>query len=103
MYEVDDKMLQHLDWLEDHPKTYKRSPCQCIMLGNDATKPQPEDLQQPGEQSVLDSEVYLIFGFKPNFLMLPYISSYTNSTDPDRKYKDRDERKDCNWMDEIKN
>ena len=72
------------------------------MLGSDASKPQPEELQQPGEQTVLDSEVYLIFGFKPNFLALPHISSYTNSTDSDRKYKGKDERKDCNVMDEIK-
>lgn len=77
MYGVDDKLLQHLDWLEDHPDTYRRIPTQCIMLQN---------------QSLLDCEVYMVFDFDPKLLTLPILSSYDSSLDEGSKYRAKTER-----------
>ena len=88
VYEVNDSMLHHLDLLEDHPNTYRRSPCHCVMLSNDTDGP----WLCPGGQSVLDCEMYAIFGFKPHFLTLPHINSYTNKVDVDGQYRSRDDK-----------
>lgn len=50
----------------------------------------PED----SEQSAVDCEVYMVFGFKPHLLTLPFLSSYDSGDDDDTRYKCRDERED---------
>ena len=83
LYEVDDKLLEHLDWLESHPEVYTRTPTQCVMLET---------------QTTMECEVYMIFNFNPQLLSLPHLSSYT-----DTGYKFREERdKDTSLASEIK-
>jgi hypothetical protein len=81
MYDVDDKLLAHLDTLEGHPDVYTRTPTKCIMLET---------------QAIVDCEVYMIFNFKPELLSLPFFSSYS-----DTGYKHREER-DVSLADEVK-
>ena len=74
LYEVDDKLMQHIDWLEAHPDTYTRISTQCVMLD--------------GEDSVVDCEMYIVFDFKPQFLSFTHLSSYDESKlDKDSKYR----------------
>jgi gamma-glutamylcyclotransferase (GGCT)/AIG2-like uncharacterized protein YtfP len=63
LYEVDDRLLKHLDWLESHPNLYTRIPTQCIMLDTEKT---------------VDCEVYIVFNFNPQLLSLPFLSSYVD-------------------------
>lgn len=77
---MDDKLLEHLDWLEAHPTMYMRTPTQCIMLET---------------QALVDCEVYIVFNFRPELLSLPHLSSYDSANlDEDRKYRFRDEREE---------
>ena len=76
---MDDKLLQHLDWLETHPDTYTRTPTQCVLL----------DSQQP-----LDCEVYLVKDFNPRLLALPHFSSYEDGVHQGLQYISREDRDD---------
>ena len=98
LYKVDDKMLQHLDWLEDHPQTYKRVPTQCIMIQTDPSS-------EFTNQSIVNCEVYMIFDFKPYLLSLPFLSCYEDSTDESLKYKSREDKDETGQTlrSEIKN
>ena len=78
VYEVDDRLLKHLDWIEAHPTMYTRIPIQCVMSET---------------QALMDCEVYIVFGFRPELLSLPHLSSYDSvKLDQDKKYRFRDER-----------
>ena len=87
MFQVDDKMLSHLDWIENHPDLYLRTSCKCHMLRSGSTG---ENLV--GAESVLDCEMYLVGRFKPELLKLPFISSYSSSSDENKCYKSREHR-----------
>lgn len=79
LYEVDDKLLEHLDWLESHPEVYTRTPTQCIMLDT---------------QTLVNCEVYIVSNFKPHLLSLPHHSSYSDALDEGSKYRSRDGREE---------
>lgn len=86
LYEVDDKLLEHLDWLESHPNVYTRTPTQCVMLDT---------------RTLVVCEVYMVFNFKPRLLSLPYLSSYSDKQE--EGYKFRDERdEDYSFASELK-
>ncbi len=85
---MDEKLLQHLDWLEGHPETYTRTPTTCIMLQ---------------DQSPLDCETYMVFDYNPHLLTLPFHSSYSDSLDEGSKYRSKGDREeDYKLMNEIK-
>ena len=79
LYEVDDKLLAHLDWLEGHPDTYTRTPTQCVLQNT---------------QTPTDCEVYIVLDFNPRLLSLPMFGSYDDGLDKGSKYRPRDERED---------
>ena len=89
LFAVDDKMLAQLDWLETHPKLYVRSPCKCHLLNDIDT--------------AVDCEVYLLKGFKPELLALPFFRSYSSFLDQSQSYRNRDSRdKDYSIIDAVK-
>jgi len=97
VYAVDDKMLANLDWLENHPKLYVRSPCRCRMLSKE------EGVTLKGADSMMDCEMYLLKGFKPELLTLPFRSSYSNFMDESKSYRSRENRdKGYNIIDLVK-
>ncbi len=77
VYEVDQKLLEHLDWLESHPALYTRTPTQCVMLDT---------------QVIEDCDVYMVMNFKPHLLSLPHLSSYDDSLDKSCRYRSKGER-----------
>ncbi|XP_045108699.1 putative gamma-glutamylcyclotransferase CG2811 isoform X1 [Portunus trituberculatus] len=87
VYEVDDKMLELLDRLEDHPKYYER-------------KMKKVKLQESGKE--LECWVYLLHKYKPFMMELPFLNDYIAAADdPEKQYIARYLRKegDDYWLD----
>jgi len=62
VYKIDQRMLEHLDVLEAHPRLYSRRLHQ-IQVGGDT----------------LSCWVYIVQGYKKEFLKLPHLSRYCTS------------------------
>ncbi|XP_071549996.1 putative gamma-glutamylcyclotransferase CG2811 isoform X2 [Panulirus ornatus] len=71
VYEVDDKMLANLDILESHPKYYERK----------MTKIRMDDSKEE-----VDCWMYILFGFKPYMMDLPFLKAYYSEGDHGKKY-----------------
>ncbi len=78
IFEVDEKMLQHLDILEDAPNLYLRQTRKCrLVKGGSASE---HDCAMD-EEDVVDCEVYVMQGFKKSLLDLPFQSHYSSYTE----------------------
>lgn len=72
LYEVDDKMLEKLDALENHPQYYER-------------KVRKVKLEESGKE--VEAWVYLLHQYKPFMMELPFLSDYCSlPDDSDKKY-----------------
>ncbi|XP_050685982.1 putative gamma-glutamylcyclotransferase CG2811 isoform X2 [Eriocheir sinensis] len=87
VYEVDDKMLETLDALENHPKYYER-------------KEKKIKLEDSGEER--ECWVYLLHCYKPHLMDLPFLEDYCAVDDPEKVYIARCLRKEPGpeyWVD----
>ncbi len=75
IFEVDEKMLQHLDILEDAPNLYLRQTRKCRLVNGGSAS---EHDCAMDEEDVVDCEVYVMQGFKKSLLDLPFQSHYSS-------------------------
>lgn len=88
VYDVDDKMLEVLDKLEDHPKCYER-------------KIRKVKMQESGKE--LECWVYLLHKYKPFMMELPFLDDYSAADDdPDKQYKPRYLREEGVYWSDVK-
>ena len=83
VYEVDSKMLQCIDELEEHPDHYTRTPVDVLL--------QPAD---GGDVIPLSCDIYFLYDFKEELLALPHISDYDGKSPEQLLYIPHTERKD---------
>ena len=72
-------MLGHLDKLENHPIYYTRTQHNFIIID-----PSREGKFNSGD--VIEAGIYLLKNFKQELLGLPTLISYSEATDPTKKY-----------------
>ena len=101
VFEVDDKMLKHIDELEDHPTLYLRCTCECLLLED---KMEDDQSLNRTKDMRLACEVYVLPGYKEHLLTLPHISHYSSSAEGGKKYawKIDSDACDYNIVDEVK-
>ena len=77
IYEVDQKMLENLDVLEDHPNYYQR---------------RPEKVTKSDDNCEIECWIYTLKKYKEEMLKLPMLSNYNSEDDHGRPYVPRCDR-----------
>uniref|UniRef100_A0A2A4JLL5 Gamma-glutamylcyclotransferase family protein n=1 Tax=Heliothis virescens TaxID=7102 RepID=A0A2A4JLL5_HELVI len=80
IYDVDEKMLQKLDILEDHPNYYVREKDHIVIKSLESTG-------EETEKNVL-CWVYFLKNFKPELLKRPHLESYSSQGSHGMPYMD---------------
>ncbi|KAF7992301.1 hypothetical protein HCN44_001626 [Aphidius gifuensis] len=84
VYDVDSKMLEKLDELEEHPKFYLRTEENIMMTKNES------DVNFEQVACVTKAWIYFLPKFKSELLNLTYLTSYSNDGDHGLKYAESD-------------
>lgn len=74
IYEVDDKMLESLDRLEEHPNFYVR---------------EVRSVRRADTNATVDCWIYFLKKFRPQLLSQTFFSDYSSSGDHGLKYAER--------------